>query len=197
MTTQFRSLKSNIVYIYHIYHISAGLECETEGSNRWWKKAKSMARISKSSSGLPTLQSATSTDSASIATEKVNLLVSFFAQQCMNPDKTLLPGAQYRLPREHPSFEFPPAHELTVLQYLKLSPVKYSGCKIITNRVLQETAVFIAASLSYLYNLSLNTCVFPDEWKVAIVTPVFKQRGKADDPTSYRPILLLPAIGKV
>ena len=68
---------------------------------------------------------------------------------------------------------------------------------MVTNRVLKETAVFIAASLSYLYNLSLNTCVFPDEWKVAIVTPVFKQRGKADDPTNYRPISLLPAIGKV
>ena len=33
-------------------------------------------------------------------------------------------------------------------------------------------------------------------WKQANVVPLFKNRGKAEDPTNYRPVSLLPALGK-
>ena len=95
-------------------------------------------------------------------------------------------------------FEFPPISEHAVLkQLLKLSPFKSSGCRILTNRVLREIAPFIAGSLAYLYNLSINSAVFPDEWETAFATPVFKNRGKSSDATNYRPISLLPTISKV
>ena len=77
------------------------------------------------------------------------------------------------------------------------SPHKASGCTAISNRVLRETAPVIASSLTHIYNLSLTTATFPSDWKRAIVCPIFKNRGEKSDPSNYRPISLLPAVGKV
>ena len=55
----------------------------------------------------------------------------------------------------------------------------------------------IASSLTHIYNLSLTTATFPSDWKRAIVCPIFKNRGEKSDPSNYRPISLLPAVGKV
>ena len=63
--------------------------------------------------------------------------------------------------------------------------------------VLRETAPVIASSLTHIYNLSLTTATFPSDWKRAIVCPIFKNRGEKSDPSNYRPISLLPAVGKV
>ena len=66
--------------------------------------------------------------------------------------------------RGHPIFEFPPVTEETVLKHLlRLSPYKSIGCAVFTNRVLKQTAPFVARSVTYLFNLSLNTawCITP------------------------------------
>ena len=62
--------------------------------------------------------------------------------------------------------------------------------------VLHETALFIAPSLTYIFNLSLNTLTFPDSWKSAVICPLFKNRGSRKDPSNYRPVSLLSAVGK-
>ena len=180
--------------------INEKLDEELDGSHRWWRKAKNIASIRKAGTcaGVPSLE-----ENGIIANkpaEKSDMLANFFARQCSTPtpDSNDAVGCPYPLPKNHPVFEFPPISEHAVLkQLLKLSPFKSSGCRILTNRVLREIAPFIASSLAYLYNLSINSAVFPDEWKTAIVTPVFKNRGKSADPTNYRPISLLPAISKV
>ena len=33
-------------------------------------------------------------------------------------------------------------------------------------------------SLKDIFNLSLNTCIFPDDWKIARVTPIYKSENK-------------------
>ena len=45
-------------------------------------------------------------------------------------------------------------------------------------------------------NHSFTTCTFPDIWKTARVTPIFKA-GDPADPGNYRPISILPVISKV
>ena len=85
-----------------------------------------------------------------------------------------------------------------MIHHLQRLPLyKRSGCEILTHRVLRETASLLGPSITYLYNLSINTSSFPSDWKTAIVKPIFKHRGRAEDPTNYRPISLLPAIGKI
>ena len=41
------------------------------------------------------------------------------------------------------------------------------------------------------------TGIFPDEWKSARVTPLYKNSGKRPDPTNYRPISIIPVVAKV
>ena len=41
------------------------------------------------------------------------------------------------------------------------------------------------------------TGIFPDEWKSARVTPLYKNSDKLNDPTNYRPISVIPVVAKV
>lgn len=51
-------------------------------------------------------------------------------------------------------------------------------------------------SISKIFNCSLTTGVFPDDWKSAKVTPLFKQ-GSSSDMNNYRPISVISAVAKV
>ena len=45
-------------------------------------------------------------------------------------------------------------------------------------------------------NLSITTGIFPNSWKMAKVTPIFKEDAKTD-PNNYRPISVLPVVSKL
>ena len=50
--------------------------------------------------------------------------------------------------------------------------------------------------LRYLFDLSLQTRIFPDPLKIAKVTPVFKT-GNLKEISNYRPISVLPCFSKI
>ena len=54
----------------------------------------------------------------------------------------------------------------------------------------------VAPSLTHIINLSIITGIFPDEWKLARVSPIYKEGAKSD-PNNYRPISVLPVISKL
>ena len=58
-------------------------------------------------------------------------------------------------------------------------------------------AILIYEPLTILFNKSLSEGQFPTSWKEARVTPIFKGKGSASQPTNYRPISLLPCLSKV
>ena len=58
-------------------------------------------------------------------------------------------------------------------------------------------ALLIASPLCKLFNKSLQSGIFSFSWKKACVTPIFKQKGASSNPTSYRPISLLPNLSKI
>ena len=176
------------------------LQSETDGSRTWWTKAKRLSRISTPQTSLPTLKCPETDTIADTPPEKAELLANFFATQCTSPTPpmTFPVGAPYPLPEEHPMFDFPLITEHTVMRCLRrLPPSKSSGCSVLSHRVLREIAPAVCASLTYLYNLSIKTGTFPNDWKTAVVTPIFKNRGKTENPSNYRPISLLPAVGKI
>ena len=47
--------------------------------------------------------------------------------------------------------------------------------------------------LARLFQKVERAAVFPDSWKVARVTPVYK-KGDATDPKNYRPVSVLPTL---
>ena len=123
---------------------------------------------------------------------KANLFARLFASQCSDPHSsdTLPPGAPYPTRSANGSYDLHPVTDREVLNSLsKLSPSKSSGCPLLTNRVLREVALSISQSL--------QSSTFPQDWKTAVVVPLYKQRGDASAPTNYRPVSFLPAVAKV
>lgn len=48
-----------------------------------------------------------------------------------------------------------------------------------------------------LFNLCLSKLTIPDDWKIALVKPLYKGKGPKDDFDSYRPISILSPLSKV
>jgi hypothetical protein len=78
----------------------------------------------------------------------------------------------------------------------KLSRSKFTGLDKISSRILRECPDLIAESLSYIFNRSIVSGIFPDEWKHAKVVPIHKQ-GKRNCPDNYRPISIVSVVAKV
>ena len=57
-------------------------------------------------------------------------------------------------------------------------------------------ATIVSPSLTLVFAKSIETGIFPDEWKLARVTPIFK-KGERDDPNNYRPISVIPSVAKI
>ena len=77
-----------------------------------------------------------------------------------------------------------------------LDITKATGPDEISACLLKETAPVISTSLCSLYNKSLNQGVFPQEWKIANIVPVYK-KGDKEHVENYRPISLLCIVSKV
>ena len=74
----------------------------------------------------------------------------------------------------------------------KLISGKATGLDGIPNKALKDSAELIASSLSDLFNFSIGTKTYPDDFKVAKVTPIFKS-GHKDWPVivnNYWPVIL-------
>ena len=94
-------------------------------------------------------------------------------------------------------FQFRPTSTNEVFSLLnKLKKSKAVGLDKISSRLIRECADLICKPLCYIFNQSLNVGMFPDDWKCARVTPLFKQ-GERDDLNKYRPISVIPVIAKV
>ena len=84
-----------------------------------------------------------------------------------------------------------------VLKLLKgLNVSKATGIDKISNRILKKAAPIIYRSLTDIFNLFISSSVFPSEWKMAKVAPIFKS-GDREDVNNYSPISVLPTIARV
>ena len=74
---------------------------------------------------------------------------------------------------------------------------KSAGLDLLKNEFLknasQETVKFICK----LFNLILETGFIPDDWCKGLIMPLYKNKGKRDNPDNYRGITLLSCLGKL
>ena len=73
---------------------------------------------------------------------------------------------------------------------------KSTGIDNVCIRLLKLAAPIICHPLAYICNLSLFTSHFPSKWKVAKVSPIYKD-GDKSDVSNYRSISVLPILSKI
>ena len=94
-------------------------------------------------------------------------------------------------------FCFRPTTTSDVFTHLnRLSKTKAIGLDNISARLIRKCADIISGPLCDLFNESLMSGIFPDDWKCARVTPLFKQ-GESSDLNNYRPIPVISVVVKV
>ena len=73
---------------------------------------------------------------------------------------------------------------------------KATGLDMIPSQLLKMAASIVTPSLTAIFTKSIITGIYPTEWKMARVTPVFK-KGEKSDLNNYRPISVIPVVSKV
>ena len=81
-----------------------------------------------------------------------------------------------------------------VVQGINVS--KSSGLDNISSFVVKDVFKILLTQVTYLFNLSVRTTIYPKKWKEALVIPIPKS-GNLSQVQNYRPISLLPIPGKL
>ena len=132
---------------------------------------------------------------ANTPTEKANLFNEFFTSCFTKSEPTS--GATSPPHPSSPVLSNITCSHNDVFKLLSTHKVNTaSGPDGISSVMLRGTAYAITPALTTLFNLSLNLCTIPDEWKKSNITPIHKS-GDKSDPSNYRPISLLSLIFKV
>ena len=78
----------------------------------------------------------------------------------------------------------------------KINPNKATGSDGISGQMLLLCDESVILPLQIIFTNILSTSIYPDMWKLANVTPIFK-KGDKQLIKNYRPISLLPICGKI
>ena len=73
---------------------------------------------------------------------------------------------------------------------------KATGTDLIGPRLLKLAAPYIAEEVTFICNQSISNSIFPNKWKEAKVTPLYKS-GLLEEVNNYRLISILPVMSKV
>ena len=83
------------------------------------------------------------------------------------------------------------------MKYIQnLKQGKSAGPDNIPAVILKDAADCICKPLTMIFNSSFRLGTFPDRWKIARITPIYKS-GAKDDTNNYRPISILSVLSKL
>ena len=102
------------------------------------------------------------------------------------PDNTFLTGIE----------TFNEVTQASVIEYINSLANDKSIYDKIPVKVYKCIILSIIEPFTYIVNKSLSTGIMPATCKNALVTPVYKGEGSKIDPGNYRPISILPLLGK-
>lgn len=96
------------------------------------------------------------------------------------------------------SFWFEHVDEQLVLHFFKQLPNRCSpGASGIPMKVLKIAIDVLIPHIVHIFNACIDDGSFPDNWKVAFVTPLYKNKGSNKDMNNYRGISVLPILAKL
>ena len=145
--------------------------------SKWWQLAKELCDLNgRNSTTIPPLRTCAQ-DTVKNDQEKANLLNHTFINQntCLNLEGFPIGPTQLKS-----VFTIQDICPADVRKIIKSLPNKASFCSDeISYRLLKEAGPGVVGPLTTLFNLSLHSNRVPDEWKEAIVCPIFKGGRKA------------------
>lgn len=169
-----------------------------------WKLTKNFNKTNNFN--IPTLRTTNST--AVTNNEKTELLAEQFlsvhtnAQSRGNPSFVEHVNAQTKnvlkkpVTSQHQQTHFTTPKELKkIIKNLKSN--KSPGHDTIPNLVIKRLPKKAIVFISNLFNACFRLHYFPAMWKLATIIPLLKPGKKPSDPSSYRPISLLPTLSKL
>ena len=120
---------------------------------------------------------------------------NYFAQQTFLDDSSsVLPDSTNCSGLSLDNIVFTQQEVQGILETLQLG--KSTGPDNVNNRILKELSSTLSKPLCDLLNHSMSSSCFPDIWKEANVSPLYK-KDDSSLVSNYRPISLLSALGKV
>lgn len=163
------------------------------GTKRWWNLVKEEQGESREGTIPPLLRGDGS--SAHSTQDKADLLAEHFSQKMTVPDPF----------RATPSLPLVTKDKLSWITLSKdevhialrnLEEAKAVGPDGISPRLLRGCARELTVPITKIYNMCLQTCKWPESWKVSHIVPIHKKNNKSDA-KNYRPISLLSVLSKV
>ena len=104
---------------------------------------------------------------------------------------------KYNLNPDNKRFNFRPIVVQDIRDAMgKIKTSKSLGSDNIPSYFLKLATPYIENALVFMFNTSLETSHFPDCWKTARITPIFKEGDRAER-SNYRPISVLPVISRL
>ena len=176
--------------------------CESRNLKEFWKTVKDCTNINniKKSSIVRTLKNNSNTE-ISHDIDKANFINSYFtsigenlSQKHSIPDDLDMLNHIYRISPTTYSTEISITQIAKDLEKVKAK--KAPGPDGISSKVLSLIKSSAADSLFTVFHKSSSLNKFPDIWKQAKITPVYK-KGSFSDISNYRPISLLSIPGKL
>ena len=104
---------------------------------------------------------------------------------------------EYNINKEGTSFQFKTVYSVSIEKALKKMKTSFGiGSDGIASHFIKIAFPLISHSLCRIYNMSIESGIFPDSWKIGRVAPIFKS-GSTVDRLNYRPISVLPAVSRL
>ena len=87
---------------------------------------------------------------------------------------------------------------LSLLGHCRGIKTSYKGALSCTpSKVITSSIEALVIPVAYIFNLSLKLGIFPSHFKISLATPLYKGKGRKDDPSNFHPISITPFLVKL
>ena len=130
-----------------------------------------------------------------ISIVKARYFNDFFSKQCTPiNNNSVLPVLNFHTNKRIDQVTVENEEILSLMR--NLNPNKSTGSDGISGKILLLCDDSVCLPLQIIFKNILSSSIYPDMWKLANVTPIFKKNDKQLI-KNYRPISLLPICGKI
>ena len=198
--TAYRNYYNTMLRQHKQKYYADNLNLNVKNSKRTWELLKEAANLNKTSAEIEKIESyrGVITDKTEIANELNDYFTTIGVKISESVKDTVAKPEDFMPTLNNiQNLELGLTSQVHVCDIIKSMQPKNS-CDIdgLSTKLLQKLQIELSLPLAHIFNLSLNTGVFPSKLKCSRTVPIFKA-GRTDLCDNYRPIALLSSLSKV